>query len=302
MSIEYEHRIPRFRLIRISLLAVVIGILAGIAAELLDQLIGLVTNIAFYQRLSTELISPLDSQSPLLLIFVPALGGLIIGAMAKYGTPLVRGHGIPEAMEAVLEKQSRIPPRVALLKPLSAAISIGSGQPFGAEGPIIQTGGAIGSLLGQLFRTTAAERKVLLASGAAAGLTAIFGTPIAAMIFAVEILLFEFRARSFIPLAIANVVAAEMHIAFISGQPVFAVGAINFGTPPELVLFLVFGIIAGLSFHGYHTFTVLDRGPVSPLAYQHLSVASTWWIVCRRGRLSYADADHTRRGHLRSRL
>lgn len=247
MSIEYEHRTPRFRLIRISLLAVVIGILAGIAAELLDQLIGLVTNVAFYQRISTELISPLGSQSPLLLIFVPALGGLIIGAMAKYGTPLVRGHGIPEAMEAVLEKQSRIAPRVALLKPLSAAISIGSGQPFGAEGPIIQTGGAIGSLLGQMFRTTAAERKVLLACGAAAGLTAIFGTPIAAMIFAVEILLFEFRARSFIPLAIANVVAAEMHIALISGQPVFAVGAINFGTPPELILFLGFGIIAGLT-------------------------------------------------------
>lgn len=246
MSIEYVHRAPRFRLIRISLLAVVIGILAGIAAELLDQLIGLVTNVAFYQHISTELISPLGSQSPLLLIFVPALGGLIIGAMAKYGTPLVRGHGIPEAMEAVLEKQSRISPRVALLKPLSAAVSIGSGQPFGAEGPIIQTGGAIGSLLGQMFQTTAAERKVLLACGAAAGLTAIFGTPIAAMIFAVEILLFEFRARSFIPLAIANVVAAEMHITFISGQPVFAVGAINFGTPPELILFLGFGIIAGL--------------------------------------------------------
>ncbi|MCC6801789.1 MAG: chloride channel protein [Anaerolineae bacterium] len=246
MSTQYVERVPRFRLIRVSLLAVVIGILAGIAAELLDHLIGLVTNLAFYQRISTELISPLGSGSPLLLIFVPALGGLIIGAMAKYGTPLVRGHGIPEAMEAVLVKKSRIPPRVALLKPLSAAISIGSGQPFGAEGPIIQTGGAIGSLLGQMFHTTAAERKVLLAAGAAAGLTAIFGTPIAAMIFAVEILLFEFRARSFIPLAIANVVAAETHIVFIGAQPVFAVGAINFGTPLELILFLIFGLIAGL--------------------------------------------------------
>ena len=246
MTIEHKDPAPQFRLIRVSILAGVIGVLAGIAAELLDQLIGLVTNVAFYGRFSLELISPLGSSSPLLLIFVPALGGLIIGAMAKYGTPLVRGHGIPEAMEAVLMKKSRIAPKVALLKPLSAAISIGSGQPFGAEGPIIQTGGAIGSLLGQMFHTTAAERKVLLASGAAAGLTAIFGTPIAAMIFAIEILLFEFRPRSFIPLAIANVVAAEAHRILIGNQPVFAVGAINFGTPLELALFVILGLIAGV--------------------------------------------------------
>ncbi|MBI1257263.1 MAG: CBS domain-containing protein [Chloroflexi bacterium] len=239
-------RQPQFRLMRMCVLAAIIGVLAGIAAEILDGMIGLVTNAAFYQRLSTELISPLGSHSPLLLVFVPAVGGLIIGLMAKYGTPLVRGHGIPEAMEAVLVKKSRISPRVAVLKPLSAAISIGSGQPFGAEGPIIQTGGAIGSLLGQMVHTTAAERKVLLACGASAGLAAIFGTPIAAMIFAIEILLFEFRARSFIPLAIANVVAAEAHIVLISSQPVFEVGAVNFGSPLELMMFLCLGLIAGL--------------------------------------------------------
>lgn len=247
MTTEYLIRAPQFRLIRVSLLAVVLGILASIAAELLDHLIGLVTNVAFYQRLSTELISPLGSSSPLLLIFVPAIGGLIIGIMAKYGTPLVRGHGIPEAIQAVLVNKSRIPPKVALLKPLSAAISIGSGQPFGAEGPIIQTGGAVGSLLGQMFHTTAAERKVLLAAGAAAGLSAIFGTPIAAMIFAIEILLFEFRPRSFIPLALANIVAAEAHKVLIGGQPVFAVGTINFGTPLELILYVILGLIAGLA-------------------------------------------------------
>lgn len=246
MTTEYEIRAPQFRLIRVSILAGIIGILAGIAAEILDRLIGLVTNVAFYQRLSTELISPLGSTSPLLLIFIPALGGLIIGVMAKYGTPLVRGHGIPEAMEAVLMKKSRIPPKVALLKPISAAISIGSGQPFGAEGPIIQTGAAIGSLLGQMLHTTTAERKVLLACGAAAGLAAIFGTPIAAVIFAIELLLFEFRTRSFIPLALASVIAAEAHIVLVSGEPVFAVGQINFGTPLELAFFLVLGLISGV--------------------------------------------------------
>ncbi len=245
-STQPEVRQPSFRLIRISILAVIVGILAGIAAVVLDGMIGLVTNFAFYGRIQTELVSPLGSNSPLLLIFVPAIGGLIIGVMAKYGTPLVRGHGIPEAMEAVLTRKSRVSPRVAILKPLSAAISIGSGQPFGAEGPIIQTGGAIGSLLGQLVQTTTAERKVLLAAGAAAGLSAIFGTPIAAMIFAIEILLFEFRARSFIPLAIASVVAAEAHRVLIGDQPVFAVGAINFGTPLELILFLGLGLIAGV--------------------------------------------------------
>jgi H+/Cl- antiporter ClcA len=243
---EKPVRQPQFRLIRMSILAVIIGILAGIAAEVLDGMIGLVTNFAYYGRVSTELVSPLGSSSPLLLIFVPAIGGLIIGIMAKYGTPLVRGHGIPEAMEAVLMKKSRISPRVAILKPLSAAFSIGSGQPFGAEGPIIQTGGAIGSLLGQMVHTTASERKVLLACGASAGLAAIFGTPIAAMIFAIEILLFEFRARSFIPLAVANVVAAEAHIVLISSNPVFEVGAVNFGSPLELIMFLILGVIAGL--------------------------------------------------------
>ena len=243
---EKPMRQPQFRLIRISVLAAIIGVLAGIAAEILDGMIGLVTNFSYYGRVSTELVSPLGSNSPLLLIFVPAIGGLIIGLMAKYGTPLVRGHGIPEAMEAVLMKKSRISPRVAILKPLSAAVSIGSGQPFGAEGPIIQTGGAIGSLLGQMVHTTAVERKVLLACGASAGLAAIFGTPIAAMIFAIEILLFEFRARSFIPLAIANVVAAEAHIVLISSNPVFEVGIVNFGSPLELMMFLCLGLIAGL--------------------------------------------------------
>src|SRR5690606_29792610 len=145
------------------------------------------------------------------------------------------GHGIPEAMEAVLLNKSRISPKVALLKPLSAAISIGSGQPFGAEGPIIQTGGALGSVIGQLFQTTAAERKVLLACGAAGGLAATFGTPIAAVIFAIELLLFEFRTRSFVPLALASSVATGVYVYIFGAKPIFTVPALDFGSPLNLV-------------------------------------------------------------------
>ncbi len=235
----------RFNLTKISLLAVIIGVLAGIAAELLHQMIGLVTNLAFYQRVSTHIESPLESPLGPLMIFVPALGGLIIGLMARYGTPLVRGHGIPEAMEAVLLKSSRIHPKVAILKPISAAISIGSGQPFGAEGPVIQTGAALGSILGQILHTTTAERKVLLACGSAAGLAATFGTPIAAVIFSIELLLFEFRTRSFIPLVIASTIATAIHIVLLGSEPVFSVGAANFGNPINLIFFLLLGVLCG---------------------------------------------------------
>lgn len=234
-----------FRLIRVSVLAAVIGVLAGVAAELLHQLIGIVTNAAFYQRYSIEIVSPLDSPLGAFIIFIPAIGGLIVGLMARYVTPLVRGHGIPEAMEAVLRRNSRIPPKVAILKPISAAVSIGSGQPFGAEGPIIQTGAAIGSLLGQALHTTPAERKILLACGSAAGLAATFGTPIAAVIFAIELLLFEFRARSFIPLAIASTIATGIHMALLGKGPTFAVGTTDFGSPINLVLFLALGVLCG---------------------------------------------------------
>lgn len=237
---------PRFRLVRISLLAALIGILSGIAAELLHVMIALVLNIAYFGRVGTESPSPLESPFGPFIILVPALGGLIIGAMAKYGSPLVRGHGIPEAMQAILEKRSRIPPKVALLKPISAAISIGSGQPFGAEGPVIQTGAALGSVLGQALRTTAAERKVLLACGAAGGLAAVFGTPIAAIIFTIELLLFEFRARSFIPLAITSVIATEVHHMITGGELLFPVGETHFGGPLNLFAFLALGVGAGL--------------------------------------------------------
>ena len=182
-------------------------------AELLHRLIGLVTNLAFYQHVSTEIVSPLDSPLGAGIIIIPAIGGLIIGLMARYGSPLVRGHGIPEAMEAVLTKSSRIPPKVALLKPLSAAISIGSGQPLVRKGRSSKRARQSARSWGRRCIPPLLSVKYLLACGAAAGLAATFGTPIAAIIFAIELLLFEFRARSFIPLVIASTVAAGVHIA-----------------------------------------------------------------------------------------
>ncbi len=250
MSFMSESRQSSRALLKLSVLAAIIGGIGGVTAELLHRLIGLVTNLAFYQHASTEIVSPLASPLGAGIIIIPAIGGLIIGLMARYGSPLVRGHGIPEAMEAVLTKSSRIPPKVAILKPISAAISIGSGQPFGAEGPIIQTGAAIGSILGQALHTTASERKVLLACGAAAGLAATFGTPIAAIIFAIELLLFEFRARSFIPLVIASTVATGIHIVLFGAGPVFSVGNADFGSPINLVFFLVLGVLCGLMASG----------------------------------------------------
>src|SRR5207253_3304338 len=159
---------------------IVLAIATGFVAQALVGIIGLVTNLAFYGRFSTQFVSPAENHLGWLVLFIPALGGVIVGIMARYGSKAIRGHGIPETMEQVLLNQSRIPPRIIVLKPLSAAVSIGTGGPFGAEGPIIATGGAMGSLLGQLTRTTSDERKTLLAAGAAAGMSAIFGSPVSA--------------------------------------------------------------------------------------------------------------------------
>ncbi|MGA7235603.1 MAG: chloride channel protein, partial [Bryobacteraceae bacterium] len=198
------------RAITISALAIGIGFVsAGIAWALL-KLIGLFTNLFFFQRWSTAMVSPAGNQLGSWEILVPVVGALIIGVMARYGSERIRGHGIPEAIEAILINGSRVEPKVALLKPLSSAISIGSGGPFGAEGPIIMTGGAFGSLFAQLFNLSNAERKTLLVAGAAAGMSATFGTPVAAMLLAVELLLFEWKPRSFVPVAIASIVAAAL--------------------------------------------------------------------------------------------
>jgi len=170
--VPHRHAMVDERVLLISGVAVVIAFMAGLVAQFLTHLIGFVTNVSFYGRFSTQVASPAGNHLGLWVIPVPVIGGIVVGYMARYGSKAIRGHGIPEAMEAVLQKSSRISPKVAILKPLSAAVSIGSGQPFGAEGPVIQTGAAIGSILGQALRSTTAERKVLLACGAAAGLAA----------------------------------------------------------------------------------------------------------------------------------
>src|SRR5258705_10974988 len=183
----------QFRIALVSFLSAAIGLLAGVVAFSLYKLIGLFTNLFFYHRWDTAFTSARLNHLGLWVIVTPVIGGIIVGFMAKYGTSKIKGHGIPEAMEAVLVNRSRIQPRVAILKPISAAIAIGTGGPFGAEGPIIQTGGAVGSLVGQVFYTTASDRKVLLACGAAAGMSATFNTPIAGVILATELLLFGFK-------------------------------------------------------------------------------------------------------------
>src|SRR5438067_1989992 len=201
-------------MLTVSLLAAGIGLLAGVVAFFLYKLIGFFTNLFFFHRIGWDFASArLNTLGPWVIV-TPVIGGIIVGIMAKYGSSKIKGHGIPEAMEAVLINRSRIQPRVAILKPISAAIAIGTGGPFGAEGPIIQTGGAMGSLVGQLLHTTAAERKTLLAAGAAAGMTATFGSPVSAVLLAVELLLFELRPRSLIPVALAAAAATAVRIGF----------------------------------------------------------------------------------------
>jgi H+/Cl- antiporter ClcA/CBS domain-containing protein len=236
-----------FRMLHVALLAALVGIAAGLIAFLLYNLIAFFTNLVFFQRIGFTFAGLQGHHLGGWVILVPVLGGFLSGLLAKYGSRKIRGHGIPEAMEAVLLNQSRIQPRIALLKPLSAAIGIGTGGPFGAEGPIIQTGGAFGSLVGQLMHTTAAERKVLLACGAAAGMAATFSTPIAAVILAIELLLFEFKARSFIPLVIASTLATEVHILLLGPGPMFDVGAHDFGIPRALPFYLLLGVVCGVA-------------------------------------------------------
>ena len=237
----------QFRMGLISVLAAGIGLLGGVVAFALYRLIGLFTNIFYFHRFSSDLASVRLNQLGAWVIVIPVLGGIVVGFMSKFGSSKIKGHGIPEAMEAVLVNRSRIEPRVAILKPLSAALAIGTGGPFGAEGPIIQTGGALGSLVGQLVHTTAAERKVLLACGAAAGMSATFNTPIAGVILAIELLLFEFKSRSFIPLVIASTLATAVHLQVLGSGPMFEVAPLDFAIPRALPWYLLLGILCGLA-------------------------------------------------------
>ncbi|MGB9429891.1 MAG: chloride channel protein [Gammaproteobacteria bacterium] len=235
-----------FRMLLMSVLAASIGLAAGFAAYILYGLIALCTNVVYFHSLSFKLPNITTNTLGWWVIIVPAIGGLIVGIMAKYGSDKIRGHGIPEAIEAITVNRSRIAPRVAILKPLSAAIAIGTGGPFGAEGPIIQTGGALGSIVGQIVHMTAAERKVLLGCGAAAGMAATFSTPIAGVIFAIELMLFEFRSRSFIPLVICTTIATAVHVWLIGPGPMFTVGTVNFDIVHGLPFYLLLAVICGL--------------------------------------------------------
>lgn len=230
----------------ISALAAGIAVVMAFVAKALILLIALVTNLSFFGRISVENTSPAEHHLGAWVLAIPVIGGLIVGMMARYGSKAIRGHGIPEAMEQVLTNQSRIPARMTFLKPLSSAFAIGTGGPFGAEGPIIATGGALGSLVGQLLHTTAIERKVLLAAGAAAGMAATFGTPVAAVLLAVELLLFEFRPRSAIPVALAAATAAGIRIILEGSAPVFMMPELHAADGGALAFYALIGAVMGV--------------------------------------------------------
>jgi H+/Cl- antiporter ClcA/CBS domain-containing protein len=234
------------RVIPISALAIGIGIVSSFVAWMLLRLIAFFTNVFYYGRASTAMVSPASNHLGWFAVLIPVAGGLVIGIMARYGSERIRGHGIPEALESILIHGSKVKPRLAVLKPVSAAISIGSGGPFGAEGPIIMTGGAIGSIIAQLFHLTSAERKTLLVAGAAAGMSATFATPIAAVLLAVELLLFEWKPRSAIPVALASATAGAARRYILGLGPLFPVPqhAIFIG-PQGLAGCVVAGLLAG---------------------------------------------------------
>lgn len=229
------------RLLMLSAIALLIGAISTVAADVLLNLIRFFTNLFFYQSLSLADRSPAHHVLGAWVIAVPAIGGLVVGLMARYGSDKIRGHGIPEAIEAVLFGKSKMSPRVAMLKPLSSGIVIGSGGPFGAEGPIIMTGGSLASLLAQYLHLTAGERKSLLVAGACAGMTAIFGTPVAAVLLAIELLLFELRPRSLLPVALACAVAGFLRPFFFESGPLFPLQ-----TAPASTIALGSCVVAGL--------------------------------------------------------
>src|SRR3954463_5492371 len=227
-------------LLRLTMLAAVLGIAGGTASWLLLHLIGLLSNLALLHQYAWTLPKTSDVDPGVWIIPTAMLGGLVVALLAKWA-PVIRGHGIPEAMEAVLERESRVSPRAAVAKPTSAAVAIGTGGPFGAEGPIIVTGGALGSLIGQALHMSPAERKILLAAGAAAGMAATFGAPMASVVLAIELLLFEFSTRAFVPLVVAASIAGGMPSLLFGAGPLFAVAPHDYAGLRVLPAFVVLG-------------------------------------------------------------
>ncbi len=260
------------RVVYISIQAILNAVVIGLLAKILVSLILLITNIAFYGKFSFQAASPASHQLGWLVVLVPVAGSVLVGIMARYGSKAIRGHGIPEAMEKIIMDESRIPPVITFLKPVSAAISIGTGGPFGAEGPIIATGGAFGSLTGQLMHISPAERKIILTAGACAGMSAIFGSPLAAVLLAIELLLFEFSPRSIIPVALACITGAAMHLLFFENAPVFAMNAIAAPTAGATGMYILLGLVVGVvaSFVSKSVYAVEDL-------FEKLPVHWMWW-------------------------
>lgn len=262
------------RTIPIALLAVVIGAFSAFVALALLKLIALFTNLFFYQRWSTQAVSPAGNHLGMWEVLVPVAGALIIGLMARYGSERIRGHGIPEAIESILINGSRVEPRLAILKPLSSAISIGSGGPFGAEGPIIMTGGAFGSMIAQFFHLTSAERKTLLVAGAAGGMSATFAAPLAAVLLAVELLLFEWKPRSLIPVALSSAAACAVRRYILGLGPLFP-------TPPHSAFIGPAGlagcVVAGLLAGGLSALLTLGVYAAEDLFQHHMPIHWMWW-------------------------
>jgi CIC family chloride channel protein len=294
------------RLLLLTPMAIVVGVIGALVAVALVWLIGVVTNLAYFHRFASNLVSPAGNRLGLWAPLVPMAGGLIVGLMARYGSERIRGHGIPEAMEAILIGRSRMQAKVAVLKPLSSAISIGTGGPFGAEGPIIMTGGALGSLFAQAFHLSGAERKTLLVAGAAAGMSAIFATPLAAVLLAVELLLFEWKPRSFIPVAAASAMAAALRVPLLGAGPIFPVPVHAVLPWPELALSLVIGILAGFGSGGvtwlvYFCEDLFARLPLHPMWWPVIggAVVGLGGLLCPRALgVGYDTIADLLRGHL----
>lgn len=260
------------RTVVLSGVSIVIALIMGLVAQLLVHLIGFFTNLSFYQKISFDVVSPANHALGWWVILVPAIGGLVVGFMAYWGHQAIRGHGIPEAMEVILTNESRIHPSLIWLKPLSAAISIGTGGPFGAEGPIIATGGAMGSAIGQWFKFTAEERKILLAAGAAAGMAATFGVAVSATLLAVELLLFEFHPRSIIPVAFASASALALRIVLVGSAPMFPMATLASPSVKALCLYVLIGAVIGLFSVGITkaVYAVEDN-------FEHIPLHWKWW-------------------------
>ncbi|MGC8484159.1 MAG: chloride channel protein [Candidatus Baltobacteraceae bacterium] len=260
------------RLALVTALAVVVGIVGALLAKLLLWLIGEMTHLAYFGRFGATLIQPDPRHWGPIAVAIPVLGALLVGLIARYGSEKIRGHGIPEAIQSILEGNSVIQARVAFFKPLASAIAIGTGAPFGAEGPIIMTGGAFGSLFAQYLRLSAIERRTLLVAGAAAGMSATFGAPIASVFIAVELLLFEWRPRSFIPVVVASFVADALRSAIISTQPPF-ISTISHAHGPSL---FGWALLVGLC-GGVVSMVMTKLVYLAEDAYERLPIHWMWW-------------------------